>query len=218
MTDPTTTSPETDPTSGKGKRLTEAEWATAKADYELGKATKQDLADEYGISRQAIAKGLAARGAVYGSKSKVVEDATIAAQKDEQVKRVEDIAAMKEKQRKMVEMVQNLTIKTITDQVRGTGSGSKPIGDVHKDIATLNKAMATIAAGRNELYHLYDLHRDPDGANETEELIISEYSQDEIEALNKERLGVDPDEALAEVARSLDEPVEDDLAELLSSV
>lgn len=211
MTDPTTTPEPEKPAPGKAKRLTEAEWAQAKADYELGKATKQDLADSYGVTRQAIGQGLQARGAVYGSKSKVVEEAAIAASKDDQVKRVEDIGAMKEKQRKMVEMVQNLTIKAVTDQVRA----GKPIADVHKDISALNKAMATISAGRNELYHLFDLHRDPDGAAETEEFIVSEYSQDEIDALNKERLGIDPDEALAQVAQSLEEPVEDDLADLL---
>lgn len=207
------TSPESEDgtSSEKQKRLLEAEWVEAKALYETGRATKQDLADKYGITRQSMGRGLAQRGAVYGSKSSVVEEATIAAQKDEAAKRVEDISAFKEKQRKMVEMVQNLTIKAVTDKVRA----GQPIADAKHDIAALNKAMATISAGRNELYHLFDLHRDPDGASESEEFIVSEYSQDEIDALNKQRLGIDPDADLEEVARSLDEPVDDDLSDIL---
>lgn len=207
----TETTPEAEDPSEKQKRLTEKEWAEAKALYETGAATKTDLAGKFGITRQSMGRGLAQRGAVYGSKSAVVEEATINAQKDEAAKRVEDIAAFKERQRKMVEMLQNLTIKSVTDKVRD----AKPIADARHDIATLNKAMATLTLGRNELYHLFDLHRDPDGASETEEFIVAEYSQDEIEALNKERLGLDPDADLDDVARSLDEPVDDDLADIL---
>jgi hypothetical protein len=195
----------------KAKRLNEAEWTEVVTLYELGKATKQDLADKFGISRQAIGQGIIARGAVYASKSKVVADAVIEAQKGEAAKRIEDIVAFKEKQRKMVEMIQNLTIKSITDKVRT----STPIADAKNDIMVLNKAMATIAAGRDELYELLDLYRDPDGDKETEEFIISEYTTDEIDALNKTRLGISPDEDLDEVARSLDEPLADVLDDLI---
>jgi hypothetical protein len=212
MSDPTSTvDDDTGVAPAPLKRLTDADWTEAQTLFELGKLTKTDLADKYGVSRQAISKGLSARGAVYGSKSQVVADAVIEAQKGDTVRRMEEITAFKSKQQKMVEMIQNLTVKALTDQVRAT----KPIGDVAKDIATLNKAMSTISTGRDELYHLFDLHRDPDGDQETEEFIVSEYSQDEIDALNRQRLGIDPDAALAEVSRSLEGPVEDVLDDLL---
>jgi hypothetical protein len=182
-----------------GKRLTEAEWTEAKTLYELGKATKSDLGKQFGISRQAMTKGLAARGAVYASRSKTVADAVIDAQKADAQKKLEDIEAFKEKQRRMVEMVQNLSIKAVTDKVRD----KQPISDAKQDIITLNKLMATIAQGRDELYHIFDLHRDPDAGEQTEEFIVSEYTADEIDALNASRLGISPDAGLAEIEASL---------------
>ena len=199
----------------KYRRLSEAEWAEAKALYETGKLNKTDLAGKYGISRQAIHEGLVARGAVYGSKSSIVEQATIDAQKDSALKKVEEIDAFKEKQKKMVEMVQNLTIKAVTDRLRE----KKPAGDAKNDVITLRHVMATIAMGRDELYHLYDLHRDPDAGDQIEEFIVSEYTPEEIEALNHERLGIsgNTDADLAEVAASLEDK-EGSLDDLLGDV
>lgn len=208
-----TTAP-TSPALPSRRNLTEAEWAEAKALLETGRMTKTELAAKYGVSKQAISQGLNARGAVYGSKSKIVEEATIQAQREDASKRIEEIQAFKEKQRKMVEMVQNLTIKAVTDQIR-TG---KPLGDIDKDLGALNRAMKNLQAGRNELYHLYDLYRDPDADSEIEEFIVSEYSQDEIRALNKERLGIDVDADLKEIAESLENQDAGELDALLSEM
>lgn len=185
----------------KQKRLTEAEWAEAKALYETGRLSKTMLADKYGISRQSMGEGLNARGAVYGSKSKEIEQATVEAQKDASLRKAEEIDAMKEKQKKFVEMIQNLTVKAITDKARE----GKPLADAKNDIVALRNAMMIVAQGRDELYHLYDLHREPDGAQQTEEFIVSEYTSEEIEILNKVRLGIsaDADNDLREIEASL---------------
>ena len=201
------------PVPAKHKRLTEAEWAEAKALYEMGKMTKTDLGAHYGITKQSMGEGLNARGAVYGSKSSVIEAATIEAQKDNAQRKVEEIEGFKDKQKKMVEMVQNLSVKAVTDKVRA----GKPISDAKNDIVTLRAVMATLRMGRDELYHLHDLHRDPDAGEALEEFIVSEYSHDEIAALNQERLGItaDTDADLAAVEASLQDDDTDDISKLL---
>lgn len=206
------TEPETEEAPA-GKRMLPADWAAAVTEFELGRATKSDLATIYGISRQAMSKGLDARGAVGGSKSKVIADAIVDAAKDAATKKLEDINAMKERQRQRVELIQSLTIKAITDSVKDR----KPISDSKGSIATLRSAMAIVATGRNELFHIFDLHRDPDGGDEIPEFIVGEYTQDEIDALNKERLGITDDD-LDTMALSLEEPDLDPLGALLDDV
>lgn len=210
--------PEEDETSAeptKTKRLTEAEWTEAKALFEAGRATKTMLAEKYGVSRQAISAGMAARGAVYGSKTGMIEKAALEAQKDLAAKQVEEIQAFKQSQKQMVTTVQKLAVKAVMDKVRD----SKPIADAKADVTTLRLLMNTIRMGRDEMYHLYDLHRDPEGAEELEEFIVSEYAQDEIDEINRERIGIsaDADAQLAEVEASLEtnDTSEDELDALL---
>lgn len=49
-------------------RLTPAEWALAAEQFELGYANCTNLAAAFGISRQAMAKGLRRSGAIKGSR------------------------------------------------------------------------------------------------------------------------------------------------------
>lgn len=193
MSDPT--APEPTP------RLTEAQWAEAKADHELGTATASALAHRYGISRQAISKGLKARGAVYGSKSKIVEQATIDASKSDASKRVEEIVAMKEKQRKLIETTQQLTAKVLMDSIRD----SVPVSQKSKDVATLKNIMAIFAAGRSELWEIYGLNDDADADQEMPEFAVSEYTPEDLRAITGgDDASLTPDEALAELERDGD--------------
>lgn len=52
-----------------GRRLTDAEFAEAKELYELGKAGLSDLADQFGITRQALSSRFKNAGAVKGSRA-----------------------------------------------------------------------------------------------------------------------------------------------------
>ncbi len=194
--------PADDTAEPKIRRVTEAQWIEAKTQYEAGLMTKSALAEKYGVSRQAMGAGLNARGAVYASKTKMVEEAAVAAARDQTAKKIEEIDSFKVKQRKMIEMLQSLTVRAITDQVKD----KKPIADAKPDIDTLRSAMNVLKVGRDEMYELWDLYRDPDGAEEIEEFIVSEYTPDEINALNKERLGIafEVDDALAEVEASIE--------------
>ena len=54
---------------GGGKRMSDAEFAEARELYELGKAGLADLADTYGISRQALSKRFKDAGALRGSRA-----------------------------------------------------------------------------------------------------------------------------------------------------
>ena len=60
-------------------RLSEATWAEITELYELGKFRVTELADKYGISRQALAKRFKAKGVAYGTRAAEVAAAAAAA-------------------------------------------------------------------------------------------------------------------------------------------
>jgi hypothetical protein len=184
------------------KKLAESQWAELKGLYELGKFTKTELAAKYGISRQAIAKGLKDRGAVYGCRAGEIEEATVQAQKEATRKLQDDITAMKERQRQRVELIQGLVVKGVTDQVRKGAA----IGLIKDDILVLKNAMVVVATGRQELYQIYDLTKEDSKLEEQPEFIVGEYTPDEIEALNRQRLGV-----LSKEIDELAQGIEDDV-------
>lgn len=66
-------------TERKNRRLSEADYARIKELYELGEKRVSELADEYGVSRQALHKRFKADEVVYGSRAAEVAAATKAA-------------------------------------------------------------------------------------------------------------------------------------------
>jgi hypothetical protein len=147
-----------------------------------------------------MSDGLKARGAIYGSKSKVVEEAAMDAAKSDQQKRVEEIVTMKENQRKLIETTQKLTSKIVIDSIRE----NTPISQKKADIAALKNVMAIFATGRSELWEIYGLNDDKDADQELPEFAVSEYTPEELAAFSRDQ-GVEeemtPDEALAELER-----------------
>lgn len=186
------------PDKPKYKRLTEAEWASASADFELGKYTATQLARIYGVSRQAMSEGLKARGKVYGIRSKVVEEAAINAAKTDEARRVEEIQAMREKQRKLIETTQQIAAKYMMDAVRD----AIPISQKRKDIATLKDLMAIFSRGRSELWEIYNLNNDENAGEELPELVVSEYTPEELVIIQRQMGGLpDMEDTLAQLER-----------------
>ena len=70
-----------DKASGKGARMSDADFAEARELYELGKATLTELTDTYGISRQAMSKRFKDAGVVRNSRVHEVAEAAAAAAK-----------------------------------------------------------------------------------------------------------------------------------------
>lgn len=197
MTDtPETTTPKT---------LTKAEWAEAKGIYEAGKMTKVDLAKKFGVSRITMTNGLNGMGAVWGARSKEIENATVEAAKGTELKLFEEIAEMKAKRRKSIEILDQLQTRTMGKLLQE----NLPLASKADEFRTLNTMIKNAKLVREELWAIYDLDRDPDGADEIPEFIVSEYTADEVDAINKQRLGIDPESALEAVKAEAEEAADD---------
>lgn len=167
------------------RHLTEAEWAEAKGLYETGKMTKSSLAKKYNVSRPTMTNGLNARGAVYGSRSSEVEKATIENAKSDAAKLSDEIATMRQDRLKNIDLADKLQRKLIAEALRD----SRPLSSMADEFRTLNMVLKNNKIIREEYWAVYDLDRDPDAGDEIPEFIVSEYTDDEIDALNRERFG-----------------------------
>jgi hypothetical protein len=185
------------------KRLTSAQWAEVVTKWELGTHTGAALAAEYGISERAIRKGLKDRGAVRGKRSAEVGEAAADAAKSDTQRRAEKAAQMREKFLSYNEALAGLTMRKIRDAV----AGGKSLANIKDEIAVLRRAVATIGQIRDENFHLYGLYKEDLEDAELPEIIVGEYSADELEMIQKR---FDEDEISAAIADidGDDEPVE----------
>lgn len=197
------------------KRLSEAEWAEACADFELGRSTATALAAKYGVDRSTISRGLKLRGKVYGARSKVIEQATIDAAKTDSAKRVEEIVAMKDNQRKLIETTQKMATKLMMDSIQER----VPISSKLQDARALAILMKIHSTARAELWEIYGLNDDADADQEMPEFAVSEYTPEELEMITRQNRGEEltPDAALDLLAsEALSEGQGDGLDELLN--
>lgn len=132
---------------GSGKRMSDADFAEARELYELGKAGLADLADTYGISRQALSKRFKDAGAVRGSRAHEAAAAVKAAvgtgPSSSAAAAIERFADRRsdwiEETRlqgiKQLKLVRQLAQKVVQD----TLSAGKPIGAADDDLKSVQR-------------------------------------------------------------------------------
>lgn len=189
-----------DKSAGPTRRLTAAEWTEAVTLFETGKLTKSDLARKFGISFQSMFAGLKQRGAVYGSKTNVIEEAILESEKSDQKKKSEEVAAMRERQRVSTELLQKLQNNIIGEALRDRAN----LSTKYDEIRTINALIKNQKMFREELWGIYDLNRDPDQADEMPDFVVSEYEPAELAAINAKTFGEAADETLDEIERTLE--------------
>jgi prophage DNA circulation protein len=144
-------------TGSVGRRLSDAEFAEAKELYELGQLGLVELADKYGVSRQALSKRLKGAGAVKGSRAHEIAAAASAAAKSAAAssaaavaerfadKRAEWIEETRLEGVQALKQARLLARKTVADQLRlgstGAAAPMAAIDDDLKAIARFNKIL-----------------------------------------------------------------------------
>lgn len=194
----------------KRRKLTEAEWTKIVTLWELGQATQEELANMFDCTKQAIYMGLRNRGSVKGSKRHIVGDSMIEAAKSDAARQVEEIDSMKQRYIQYADLLAKLLIKAISDKAKS----GLPVSDAKEDVVTLQKAAAAMETLRSSNYHLYGLN-DPDQVtDEMPEIVMTEMTAEEIEAINKNFEIDDDGDRLSEMeelaAVDVDLPFDDD--------
>lgn len=129
------------------KQMTEAEFASARERYELGTSRLMDLADEYGVSRQALSKRFKNHGVVAGSRAHEIAKATSETEKKAAVdaakaaERFADTRAAKIEETRIagfnvLKQARMLAQKTLVEEMKKPGGNP---GNVEQDIRALSR-------------------------------------------------------------------------------
>ncbi|MCR9222945.1 MAG: hypothetical protein NXH70_02650 [Hyphomonas sp.] len=194
------------------RRLTLAQWSQIVALWEFGEATLEDLAKAFEVSETAIRKGLKTRGSVKGCRAHEVGNAVAEQAKSDAAARVEKITGMKEKYLGWSDLLGKLTMKEIGDAVKA----GVPLEQKKNNLVALNKAVANISRLRDENYHLFGLYDDNPADEELPELIVGEYTAEELDKIrtNFDEIEDELREALEE-EEDTDEEEDDDVGKAL---
>jgi hypothetical protein len=177
---------EEDKVSGSG-RMSSADFAEARELYELGKASLGELADTYGVSRQALSKRFKAAGAVKDSRKDEIAAVAGAAAKSASAATAAAIAERFTDRRadwieetriqgyQALKSVKILAHKTLMDAHR-SGVSVSTVDEDMKTFARLNKILVDNIAASLDLLQAHE-HVDEE---DLPTLIIEDLTDDEI--------------------------------------
>lgn len=168
-------------TTKKSIRLTAAQWAAVVAKWELGTHTLQSLSEEYRISLTAIKQGLNSRGAKRGVRAHEVAEEVVEQQKSDRQRTAELAGRMKEKYLKYTDAISSIAMRKLMEQ----HAAGKSLEGIKGEMETLRKAAAVLSTMRDENFHLLGLYKDDISEEELPEIIISELTAEELDAIQR---------------------------------
>jgi AraC-like DNA-binding protein len=200
-------------------RMSARKWAEAEALWEAGEITVNELATKFGLSRQAFQRHFKAHGVVFGSKKvelkkAVSEGVTKAVQEDAQIL----AARIKETKEEHYKMASGLAKLTWAEILKAK-QDSVPVGTAIMNLKALDTAASVLKKTREERYAVLGLDKDAVDENDVPELVISELTADQIEALRNrsfqeiDEIDVEVDEDTSNSLADPDEDGEDDVVE-----
>lgn len=170
----------------QSKKLSPREWAQATALYRAGEATLEELGKKFNRHPQSFAQYFSRRGIKKGDQAhkhaKKVEEAV----EKQAIKDAALIAArIRETKEEHYKMASGLAKLTWAEVLKAKQDGV-PVSTALVNLKALDTAMSVLKKAREERYSVLGLDR-PDAVDENDvpELVISELTADQIEALRK---------------------------------
>lgn len=173
------------------KYLTPKEWAQAKALWESGELTMDELAAKFEVRRETLSRRFKKEGVTKGSKAekhaiKMHDDLAKRLSEENEVlsKRIKQT---KEDNFQWLSGLGRLTMKVIADARKA----DQPLSTVYPELKALEKAAQILRVTRGQLWEILGLDKDdiPDFAD-MPDLPITEMSALEIEELQQKSLDV----------------------------
>lgn len=202
MSEETTDEKKTD-ASGAGKRLSDAEFAEAREIYELGQAGLVEIADKYGISRQALSRRFKDAGVTRGSRAHelaavtksaatIATAATTAAAERFADRRADWIEETRLQGVKQLKLARQLAQKVVQDAI-AAGRGVATAEDDLKAVQRFNKIIC------DNLQNTLDILRANEHVDEDElpSLTLEDLTNEEILQHHK-NTGALPEDATIE--------------------
>lgn len=180
-----------------GKNLTAAEWATIVVLYQRGEKNTRQLGEQFGVSRQAIEKGLKERGIEKASRLDEVRNDADDAARAELARRVAEATKLKSDHAGYVTAITRMAMKKVLE-----ANQASALPGINADLIVLGNAMKIVEKGRSEIWTILSIDDLKDQSEELPDLNIGEYTTDEITGIQ---------DAIEESYQTgLDEDAEDD--------
>jgi DNA-binding MarR family transcriptional regulator len=161
-------------------RLTPSDWATVVTLYERGEKTLRELAEQFGVSPQAIQKGLKQRGIEKASRLDEVSNEVDDVARKERERRVKQAAQHVETYAAWYNVLAKLAMKKVIDANQAGG-----IATVNADVLTIKNAIAIIEKARNESWDILGIEDLLGEGSELPDLNVGEYSESELERIRE---------------------------------
>lgn len=188
--------------------LTPRQWAEAVALWENGATTLPELAKKFDRHEQSFVQYFRRRGIKKGSKLATIAKKVDKKVEEQHINDAEIIAArIRETKEEHYKMAAGLAKLTWAEVLKAKQDGV-PVGNAINNLKALESAMNVLKKAREERYSVLGLDRaDSVDENEVPELVISELTADQIEALRQRSFRElnDIDDEIGEM-----QPVDDD--------
>jgi DNA-binding MarR family transcriptional regulator len=158
--------------------LTPAEWATIVVLYERGEANTRQLGERFGVSRQAIEKGLKERGIEKNSRLDEVRNDVDDKAREELARRVAEANKLKADYASYMNALTRMTMRKVADAEKNGA-----LAGINADLIVLGNAIKVVAKAREESWTILDIPSLEASEDELPDLNIGEYTEDEIEAV-----------------------------------
>lgn len=163
------------------KRLSPTDWAHIVTFYERGEKNLRELADQFGVSKQAISKGLKSRGIEKGSRLDEVMGEANDAAREERDRKVKQANQQQEQYAKWNDALVKMTMKKLIDGAQTPGG----IAAANADVKTLKEGLAAVRIARQENWEILGIE-DLLGENaDLPDLNIGEYTPEELERIRE---------------------------------
>jgi hypothetical protein len=169
-------------TTAPKKHLTPQEWEQIVILWESGTVTQQDLSDRFGISKPAISEGLNRRGASKGRRSKEFAKVTEDALKGEALRIAQEIGDFKKKYHTYGDFIMQSAIIEL-QALRAKPRAERTKEENARVFSAIKYTAEVYANVRDNKFHLYDLYNDNDQEGELPDIGVTEYSAEELEAI-----------------------------------
>lgn len=175
----------------KQKRLTPAEWEQVKLLWEYGNHTLADLSKQFGIRPDTIQRRLKDDNVEKGARAHEIQAAASDAVHEEIAKQAaENVKRITETRNDHYRYAEALARMTMAEIVSAKSAGAA-FSTKDANIAALGKAAKTLEILRKERWVILGLDREDGDPEDMDELMISELSPQQIEAMQAEMRGLE---------------------------
>lgn len=168
--------PEVKPGRGGNRRLTAAEWMRAKVLFNEGKMRTKDLAKHFGITREAMSRGLKKRGAVYGMNSEKRAQKAVDGAEEDIGLIIMRAKETKDEHYRFSKFYANLAAKKVSEAEKNPDN----YGDAEQQLRTILAAMKINGEARRERFAILGLDKEVSLSDAVPELVIREMEEEEI--------------------------------------